>query len=104
MANDKKIIVSAKPGQDVVTVDLTDDEQAERLEAKKTWDDALPARMFAQLRERRDFLLTETDFYALSDQTMSNEIKSYRQELRDLPSKYNDTTVLGTITWPTKPS
>ena len=103
MANDKKIIVPAKPGQDVVTVDLTDDEQAERLEAKKTWDAALPARMFAQLREKRDLLLAETDYYALSDTTLTDEMKKYREDLRQLPSQYNDTTVLGTITWPTKP-
>jgi hypothetical protein len=40
---------------------------------------------WANLREQRDALLVETDHYALSDVTMSDEMKIYRQALRDLP-------------------
>lgn len=36
-------------------------------------------------RASRDVLLAKTDFYGLSDQTMSDEIAAYRQALRDLP-------------------
>ena len=56
------------------------------------------------LRLERDNKLADTDWRAGQDLTMSDEWKTYRQELRDLPSKYNDTTVKGTITWPTEPS
>merc|ERR1712159_80895 len=52
-------------------------------------------------RNSRNRLLAETDYLALSDVTMSDDWKTYRQSLRDLP------TASGwphTHTWPTKPS
>lgn len=62
-----------------------------------------------ELRRQRDAKLAETDFYALSDVTMSDDMKTYRQELRDLPSKSkdvafdNDPFKLKNVTWPKKP-
>jgi hypothetical protein len=53
-------------------------------------------------REYRNLLLQETDFYALSDVTMSNDMKTYRQALRDLPDHSNWPN-LGKDDWPTKP-
>tara|TARA_R100001594_G_scaffold130098_1_gene169018 strand:- start:9 stop:299 length:291 start_codon:yes stop_codon:yes gene_type:complete len=96
VANYKKMV-------DGKEVELTDDEQAQRLAEEKAWADAAPKRAFEGLRAERDGKLAETDFYALSDVTMSDEMKKYRQDLRDLPSKYDDSTVVKTITWPTKP-
>ena len=52
-------------------------------ELKKLQD----AEPMIELRRQRDVKLAETDFYALSDVTMSDDMKTYRQELRDLPSK-----------------
>ena len=104
MANDKKTVVSARPGQGVQIVELTDEEQAERVAAKKTWDDASPTRAWEALRNERDLKIAATDWRAMPDLTLSDAWKTYRQELRDLPSKYNDTTVQGTITWPKEPS
>ena len=43
-------------------------------------------RLASETREKRNKLLAETDFHALSDVTMSDEMKTYRQALRDLPS------------------
>ena len=43
-----------------------------------------------RIREMRNDRLQATDFYALSDVTMSDEMKTYRQGLRDLPQ--NNTT------------
>jgi hypothetical protein len=40
---------------------------------------------WANLREQRDKLLDETDWMALSDVVMTDELKIYRQALRDLP-------------------
>lgn len=54
-------------------------------------------------RITRDSLLEETDFYALSDVTMSSEMQSYRQALRDLPDHTN-WPHLADADWPTKPS
>jgi len=54
-----------------------------------------------QIRMERDRLLEETDFYALPDVTMSAEMTTYRQALRDLPAQEG---FPDTITWPNKPS
>ena len=56
------------------------------------------------LRQDRDMKLKKSDWMANSDVTMSDAWKTYRQELRDLPSTLNDTTVQQTITWPDEPS
>ena len=57
----------------------------------------------AQVRDQRNKLLAETDFYALSDVTMSNEMTSYRQALRDITTHANfPSNLLGTD-WPLKP-
>jgi hypothetical protein len=61
------------------------------------------------LRIHRDKLLTETDWWAVSDRTMTSEQSSYRQALRDLPTTatpvLDPTNPLGIsgVTWPTKP-
>ena len=60
------------------------------------------------LRLERDEKLAETDWWAVSDLTMSNDRKTYRQALRDLPSsadpKLDSDNFLTNVTWPTKPS
>jgi len=53
----------------------------------------------AVIRTKRDTLLGETDFYALSDVTMSDEMATYRQALRDMPA----TADLDNPVYPTKP-
>ena len=58
---------------------------------------------FDRLRQERNIKLAETDYLALKDITLSNDMKAYRKALRDLPATLNNTTVLETITWPTKP-
>ena len=63
-----------------------------------------------ELRRQRDAKLAETDFHALSDVTMADNMKTYRQQLRDLPaaSGGKDATlkdgVLENVTWPQKPA
>ena len=51
------------------------------------------------IRIDRNRRLSETDYLALSDQTLSDDMKTYRQELRDVPSQSDPDN----ITWPTKP-
>ena len=53
-----------------------------------------------QLRRARNFLLQETDEYALSDRTLSEDMKTYRQKLRDITKNYKDVEY---VVWPTKP-
>lgn len=62
------------------------------------------ANAWASLRLKRDEKLSQSDWMANSDVTMSDEWKAYRKSLRDFPSTLNDTTVLNEITWPEEPS
>ena len=72
--------------------------QADREE--KEWIDTAPIRAMAALREQRNRLLTETDWTANSDVTMSPEMATYRKALRDLPA--NTADVFNPV-YPTKP-
>ena len=55
---------------------------------------------FQSLRRKRNRLIAETDYLALSDATMTDDMKSYRLALRDLPA---NTTDPANPVWPTKP-
>ena len=64
-----------------------------------------------ELRRQRDAKLAETDWTANSDVTMSADMKTYRQELRDLPAHnngknaaLNDDGTLKNVSWPKKPA
>ena len=52
------------------------------------------------IRFTRNQLLSETDFYALADSTLTDPMKTYRQQLRDLPTSQSDPD---DIVFPTKP-
>ena len=84
-------------------VQFTAEEETARDAEEQAWADAAPARALARLRERRNILLAETDFYALSDVTMSDDMKTYRQNLRDLPDGKDTVDKCDNVTWPTKP-
>ena len=62
-----------------------------------------------ELRRQRNVKLAETDFHAMSDVTMSDKMKTYRQTLRDLPVHSNGKNatlkdgVLENVSWPSKP-
>ena len=51
-------------------------------------------------RAKRDELLAETDYLALSDTTLSSAMTTYRQQLREVPQQAE---FPNTISWPTKP-
>ena len=55
------------------------------------------------LRSKRNYLLAETDYYALSDVTMSDDMKTYRQNLRDITNGLDTVEKAQNVTWPTKP-
>ena len=86
-----------------VRVQFTAEEETARDAEEKAWEDGALGRAQASLRSRRNQLLAETDFYALSDVTMSDDMKTYRQELRDLPSGKDTVEKCNNVTWPTKP-
>ena len=87
---------------DGVLVDLTSEEIAnfnQRLaDAPSEFDMAIE-----DLRVKRNTKLAETDFYALSDVTMSADMTTYRQNLRDLTNGLTTVEQVEAVTWPTKP-
>ena len=70
-------------------IKLTAEENAQRDAEEKAWADGAYDRAMASLRQKRDGLLKETDYYALSDVTMSEDMKKYRQDLRDITEGVN---------------
>lgn len=72
-------------------VDLTSDQVTARSEAVASIN-----------RKKRDALLVATDHYGLSDVTMTTEMATYRQALRDLPTHAN-WPHLSDSDFPTKP-
>jgi len=86
-----------------VQIEMSNEEHAARVAEEKVWSDAAPVRAFSGLRQERDQKLQETDYFALSDVTMSDDMTAYRKALRDLPASYDNSSVVGTITWPSKP-
>jgi len=84
-------------------VQFTAAEETARDAEEKAWADGALARAQADLRAKRNRLLAETDFYALSDVTMSDDMKTYRQDLRDLPSGKDTVAKCEGATFPTKP-
>jgi len=56
------------------------------------------------LRTKRNKLLQETDHYALSDQTLSDDMRTYRQSLRDITNGLTTVADVEAVVFPTKPS
>tara|TARA_B100000212_G_scaffold195666_1_gene147645 strand:+ start:68 stop:490 length:423 start_codon:yes stop_codon:yes gene_type:complete len=106
-----KKIVGAKGDQAVMSSDpstfgVTWDQ------VKTKYDELVSAEPLKILREERNKRLAETDWTQGRDVTLSNDTdwKTYRQALRDLPSKttpkldsYGELD-MSSVTWPTKPS
>jgi len=84
-------------------VQFTAEEETARDNEETAFANAAPARALATLRARRNQLLAETDFYGNSDVTMSSDMTTYRQALRDLPAGKDTVDKCENATWPTKP-
>ena len=84
-------------------VQFTAEEEAARDAEEQAWADGALARAQEDLRRERNRRLAATDFYALSDVTMSSDMQTYRQNLRDLPSGKDTVEKCDNVTWPTKP-
>ena len=84
-------------------VQFTAEEETARDNEEAAWANAAPARALADLRSKRNRLLAETDYFALSDVTLSDDMKTYRKDLRDLPAGKDTVDKCNNATWPTKP-
>lgn len=74
-----------------------------KAEHEAAYQAKLDADAAAAVRSKRDGLLAETDFYALSDVTMTDAMTTYRQALRDITAHSNFPHNLTDDDWPTKP-
>jgi hypothetical protein len=63
--------------------------------------DKADTEVWEEVRNQRNNLLAATDLFGLSDVTMTNDMKTYRQALRDVPQNNSDPK---NITWPKEPS
>ena len=84
-------------------VQFTEEEEAERdaeeaqvIKEQEEWEAGASDRAKAEVRAERDSRLASTDWTASSDLTMSDEMKAYRQALRDVPAQEN----FPEVTWP----
>ena len=84
-------------------VQFTAEEEAARDAEEANWEAGAFDRAIENLRQRRNALLSSTDFYALSDVTMSDEMKQYRQDLRDITEGLSTKEQVEAVEFPTKP-
>jgi len=89
--------VSAVTGQDMDGEDITIQTHFSGNDTTK--DARLLADKWVAVRRDRDNRLSQTDYLALSDSTLADNMTTYRQALRDVPSQSD----VDNITWPTKP-
>ena len=78
-------------------------EAVTKAEQETAYQATLDASAAAAVRSKRDGLLAETDFYALSDVTMTDGMTTYRQALRDITAHSNFPHNLTDDDWPEKP-
>ena len=86
-----------------VQVPFTAEEEAQRDAEEQAWNNGAFDRAMADLRQRRDSLLKATDYLALSDNTLSANMTTYRQDLRDITNGLTTVEDVNAVTWPTKP-
>jgi len=84
-------------------VQFTAAEETARDNEEAAWANAAPARALSDLRQERNRLLAETDYLALSDNTLTTAMATYRTALRDLPEGKDTVAKCTDATWPTKP-
>ena len=88
---------------DGVQVELTAEEIAQIAIDEANWNAGAFDRAMSSLRQKRNSLLSSTDFYALSDNTMTTEMSDYRQSLRDITNDISNLEEVEAIVFPVKP-
>ena len=84
-------------------VQFTAEEEAARDAEEQAWADGAFNRAIANVRNKRNRLLAETDYLALSDNTLTSDMNTYRQNLRDITNGVDTVDKCNAISWPTKP-
>jgi len=86
-----------------VQVQFTAEEEAARDAEEAAWTAGAFDRAIADVRAKRDRLIAQTDYLALSDNTLTDAMTTYRQALRDITNGVDTVEKCNNITWPTKP-
>ena len=81
----------------------TAEEEAQRDLEEQQWADGEFDREIVKLREKRNQLLSETDYLALSDRTLTDSMATYRQQLRDITNGLTTASAVRLVTFPDKP-
>ena len=84
-------------------VELTAEEISSIQAQEATWKAGAYDRSMADLRQKRDALLKATDHFALADNTLTDEMKTYRQALRDITEGLTTKDEVEAVVFPTKP-
>ena len=88
---------------DGVLTDMTAEEISDFNAREIAFNNGALDRALDGLRQKRNSLLIETDWMANSDVTMSSDMTTYRQALRDLPSGLDTVEKVNAKQFPTKP-
>tara|TARA_R110000868_G_scaffold84110_1_gene237261 strand:+ start:1122 stop:1406 length:285 start_codon:yes stop_codon:yes gene_type:complete len=88
---------------DGVQVQLTEEEIAQRAVEESAWEAGAFDRAMASLRQKRNSLLSSTDYLALSDNTLSESMSNYRTELRDITNNLTTKEEVEAVEFPVKP-
>ena len=88
---------------DGVKVPFTAEEETAWDVKEKAWADGALDRVLTDLRNKRNSLLAETDWWGTSDNTMPDAQKKYRQDLRDITAGLDTVDKVNAVVWPTKP-
>ena len=99
-----KYYASKRDAEEILDIDGKSHDPKQYVQSHFVGDNsAKDARLLADkwenVRSQRNRKLAETDYLALSDNTLADNMKTYRQELRDVPKQSDPDN----ITWPTKP-
>ncbi len=88
-------------------VQFTAAEETARDNEETAYANAAPARALTELRDKRNRLLQTSDWEIMQElekgNAISDEMKTYRQALRDLPNGKDTVAKCTNATWPTKP-
>ena len=99
-----KVIANASGGE---VVQLTQAEEYQLAIEAAAGEANRPNELFKELRRERNQKLAETDWVSAratdNGSAVPENWRLYRQALRDLPAQYTAESILGEITWPTKP-
>ena len=91
-----------------IRVELTAEEIAQRQAEEQTWLNGAFDRAMADLRQRRNGLLSSSDWTQLPDTTLTNAEKTawmnYRTELRNITNGLTTVEQVNSVIFPTKPA